>query len=122
MAAHAARDAGAIRIFHTRHPRFLDSEVKWLPRPITDSEIGDAILDSRDGQLAVARWYDFQDWAALEQFVAAVAQDSAVQVFETAVEAVIDGDVDALKGLVATHPELVRGGNRATVIRGWCGA
>jgi ankyrin repeat protein len=108
LAAHAAGDAEAIRVFHTKHPRFLDSEYKWLPRPLPDSEIRDAALDLNDARLAVARSYDFRDWDALAEFSAAVARDSDVRAFELAVDTVVNGDTAGLKSLLALHPELVR--------------
>jgi ankyrin repeat protein len=108
LAAHATGDAEALRVFHTKHPKFLDAEYKWLPKPIADSEIREADLDRDDARLAIARWYDFRDWDALTEFSAAVARDSSVRVFELAVEAVVDGAAAALKSLLALYPELVR--------------
>jgi ankyrin repeat protein len=112
LSAHAAGEAEALRIFHTRHPRFLDSEYKWLPKPMDDSEIRQAAVDQNDARLAVARWYDFRDWDALTEFSAAVARDSPVRVFELAVEAVVDGDAAGLKNLLELHPELISARSR----------
>jgi ankyrin repeat protein len=108
LAAHVTGDAEALRVFHTKHPRFLDTEYKWLPKPIADSEIREAALNIDDARLAVARWYDFRDWAALADFSAAVAGDALVRNFESAVEAVVDGDLAGLKSLLVLDPELVR--------------
>src|SRR5260370_10864875 len=107
LGAHGAGDAAAIQVFHHKHPRFLDEKIVWLPKFIPESEIRDAALDLSDAQLALARWYDFRDWRALEEFVAAVHADPAIRLFETAVEAVVNGDAPALKTLLGDHPELV---------------
>lgn len=66
-------------------------------------------LDFADAQLALARWYDFQSWAALVEYIEAVTQkDSPVWRFEAAVEAVINGELPILKSLLRDDPELVR--------------
>ncbi len=106
---HRLGDAEAIRVFHENHPRFLDSEIVWLPKDLADSEIQGAALELADAQLTLARWYSFQSWPALEEYVAAVTQDgSQVFQFESAVEAVITGDLAGLEALLRGNPELVR--------------
>lgn len=107
--AHRSGDSGVLRIFHEKHPFFLDAKIPWLPRNLPDSEIQSAALDLADAQLAIARCYDFQDWAALAAYVEAVAQDgSPVCQFESSVEAVITGDLPALESLLRENPDLVR--------------
>jgi len=109
LEAHRLGDSEAIQVLHNNHPRFLDSKVLWLPKNVPDSEIQSAALDLADAQLTIARWYSFQDWLALTQYVEAVTRDgSPVFQFESAVEAVITGDLSALESLLGEHPELVR--------------
>jgi hypothetical protein len=109
LEGHRLGDAEAIRVFHENHPRFLDSEIVWLPKDLPDSEIQGAALELADAQLTLARWYSFQSWPALEEYVAAVTQDgSPVFQFESAVEAVITGDLAALESWLRGNPELVR--------------
>jgi ankyrin repeat protein len=109
LAAFQAGDADAIRIFREHHPRFLDEKIPWLPKRLTDAEVRSAGLEAADAQLAVARCYDFQDWPALAEYVAAVTREnSPVSKFEAAVEAVINGDVAALELLLRENPELVQ--------------
>src|SRR5438874_2707389 len=106
--AHHAGDSEAIRILHQNHPRFLDSKTTWLPKNLSDSEIQSAALDLADSQLALARCYSFLNWAALAEYVEAVTRDGTVFHFESAVEAVINGDVASLESLLRANPELVR--------------
>jgi ankyrin repeat protein len=105
-----AGDPQALHLFHSCHPRFLDSEVKWLARlNLDDDDIRKAALGIEDAQLALARWYDFEDWAALTRYADAMTRrESPAYDFESAVEAVINGDVLALRSLLGARPELVR--------------
>ena len=109
LEAWTAGDPDAVRIVRTRHPRFLDDRIPWLPKKLPDSEIRSAALELADTQLTVARWYDFRDWPALAEYVHTVTQEnSPVCQFESAVEAVINGDVAALRSALRDNPELVR--------------
>ncbi|MCI0403704.1 MAG: ankyrin repeat domain-containing protein [Acidobacteria bacterium] len=109
LEAWRAGDAGAIQLIRTKHPRFLDDRIPWLPKNLPDSEIRGVTLEMTDAQLAVARCYDFQNWDALAAFVEAVTEEnSPVHLFESAVESVIDGDVAALQSLLREYPELLR--------------
>src|SRR4051812_49349016 len=108
LAAHRAADPGAIGLFHRKHPRFLDEKIKWRPKFISDDEIRDTPLSIDDARLAIARYYDFYDWAALASYVVAVSQDGPVFEFEAAVEAVVNGNRSALEEAVRRNPALVR--------------
>ena len=109
LEAWTAGDPDAVRIVRTRHPRFLDDRIPWLAKKLPDSEIRSAALELADTQLTVARWYDFRDWPALAEYVHTVTQEnSPVCQFESAVEAVINGDVAALRSALRDNPELVR--------------
>lgn len=109
LEAWRAGDPGAMRLVRTRHPRFLDDRIPWLPKKLPDSEIRSAALEPGDAQLTIARWYDFQSWPALAEYVEAVTREnSPVCQFESAVEAVISGDVAALRSSLRENRELVR--------------
>lgn len=102
------RDEASIGIFKSRHPTFLDSNIPWLERRMSRDEVLATPIDAADAKLALARWYDFFDWSTLEAYVEAVAKPGPVQRFERAVEAVIDGDIAALGGLLEQDLDLVR--------------
>ena len=109
LQAWRAGEHEAIRCFNERHPRFLDAKIPWLPKKMSATEIQSAPLDLADAQLTTARGYNFRDWPALTEYVTAVTRDdSPVHRFESAVEAVITGDVTALKTLLREQPELIR--------------
>src|SRR5438128_1861163 len=109
LEAYRAGDSQAIRVIHEHHSRFLDSKILWLPKNLSDSQILGAGLELADAQLTIARWYDFQSWQTLAEYVADVNRDgSPVCQFESAVEAVITGDLATLESLLRGNPELVR--------------
>ena len=109
LAGHKAGDSSALKIIHENHPRFLDWEIVWLPQKLSAEEIRRAPFDLADAQLTIARWHCFRDWLALAAYALAVTtKGSSVRQFETAVEAVITGDLLALQTLLRDHPELVR--------------
>jgi ankyrin repeat protein len=107
LAAHRAADPAAIDLFHRKHPRFLDETIKWRPKFIPDSEIRDASLSLDDARLAVARLYDFLDWPSLNAWVEAVLREGPVFEFESAVEAVVGGDLVALTDALQRNPALL---------------
>jgi hypothetical protein len=104
-----AGDPGAIGIFRQTHPRFLDPHIEWLPQKMSDSEVREVTLEPDDARLAVARWYDFESWPRLAEYVESVTRkDSPVSQFESGVEAVVDGDAATLTSLLRENPDLVR--------------
>ena len=108
-------DGDAVRLIRHSHPSFLDERIPWLPKRLSDSEVRSVTLAPDDARLAIARWYSFASWARLVEWAEAVArQDSPVSRFESAVEAVINGDVAALQRLLHEHPALVR--ERSTIV------
>ena len=84
--------------FKWEHPRFRGKSL---------TEVQTATLDLSDAQLLVAREYGFEDWAHLRRFTNSVETDDAVILFETAVDAVIGGDLTTLRSMVRDDPTLV---------------
>jgi len=110
-----AADGDAIRLIRANHPRFLDERIPWLPKRLSDSEVRSAVLDPDDARLAIARWYSFESWARLVEWAQAMARpDSPISRFETAVEAVITGDVTTLRWLLRARLGLAR--ERSTIV------
>jgi Ankyrin repeats (3 copies) len=121
LQAYRLGDADAFQFILECHPRFVDPKIPWLPGKLSDSELRSAALDVSDAQLSIARWYDFPSWPALVEYAEAVARrDSPVFEFESAVEAVITGDLATLESSLRNNPELVRDrsrrGHRATLL------
>jgi len=115
LAAWRSGDADAIRLIRENHPRFLDARIPWLPRRLSDAEVRSVTLDVPDARLATARWYSFENWARLVEWVEAVAREgSPVSRFESAVQAVITGDLVSMEGLLREDAELVRA--RSTLV------
>src|SRR4029077_17069143 len=86
----------------------LDEKIKWRPKFIPDSEIRNAALSLDDAQLTIARYYDFADWPSLAAYVEAVSRQGPVFEFESAVEAVVNGDLAALEDALHRDPPLAR--------------
>jgi ankyrin repeat protein len=108
LSAWRREDPDAVSLFRRRHPKFLDTTIPWLPRDMTDEQVHAVAITPADAQLALARFYDFGDWSRLMDYVEAVrVPGSAVARFERAVEAVIDGDIGALKTALEEDPGLV---------------
>jgi ankyrin repeat protein len=108
LAGWQSGDASAVRVFRANHPAFLDVSIPWLERRMSEEEVRAVPIDAAAARLALARWYNFLDWPSLEAYALAVAdRESVVGRFERAVEAVIDGDRETLRRLLAGYPELV---------------
>lgn len=108
LAAWRAGDPGAIHLVRQKHPLFLNPHIPWLPRKLSDSELRSATFELPDAQLTIARWYDFESWPWLAEYVEAVTRDgSSVSTFESAVEAIIDGGAATLASLLRENPDLV---------------
>jgi ankyrin repeat protein len=99
LAALKSADEAAAWRFKWLHPRFRG-------RPVTDVKA--ATLDIADAQVVVAQEYGFASWVDLAEFTEAVRRDGPVARFEAAVEAVVSGDVEALRSMLREDPELVR--------------
>jgi Ankyrin repeats (3 copies) len=97
----------AVKVVRSRHPKFLDQKITWLERDRTDADVRATPVDQDDARLALARWYDFQDWQSVEDYAISV-QHGPVEEFERAVEAVIDGDFLTLRKFLKSDPRLVR--------------
>ena len=102
------RAPAALELVRRFDPRCRDAEVAWLVREESLENVARRPLTLDEARLVVARALDFADWAALEEFVAAVAEGGAVARFEQAVEHTIDGRVAELEALLVRDPGLVR--------------
>lgn len=107
FAALQAGDEAVEWNFKWMHPRFRGKGVE-------DVQAARSELTRSDAQLLVAREYFFDDWAELSAFAEASHQDPDVIRFETAVEAIVSGDIETLRRLLTEHPALVRERSRRT--------
>lgn len=107
--AYKSGDSETMRCTRRYHPHLLGIPDSFQRDKLTDLKIRSAGFDLADARFVVARWYRFESWPKLTEFVAAVTQEgSLVSQFESAVEAIITGDVDTLQTLLRNNPELVR--------------
>jgi len=74
LAGWEAGDEQAVRLFRSKHPKFLDAKIPWLERHLTDQEVRATLITREDASLALARWYDFADWQRVTEHVEAVTK------------------------------------------------
>jgi hypothetical protein len=96
-AALQAGDSDARWNFKWMHPRYRGKSVH---------DVDAATLDMGDAQIVVAQEYAFNTWEDLTKFAEAVAHDGPIATFETAVDAVVGGDLPVLQSMLREHPEL----------------
>jgi len=84
--------------FKWEHPRFRGKSV---------GEVDAAALEMGDARMVIAHQYGFQSWADVVAFTEEVKRDTAVAQFEAAVEAVVSGNVTALRLMLSEAPDLV---------------
>jgi hypothetical protein len=91
------------------HPRLRGRFGTNDRNEVTESEIRSAGVTLADAQSVVARWHGFEGWPSLAKHIQAVTRkNSRVNQFESAVEAILAGNVRRLEGLLCANPKLVR--------------
>lgn len=108
LEGHRAKDGAALELIRKFDPRFRNPEVPWLPEDVSPERLAAAPFELEDARATVANGHSFADWPALREWVAAVAARGPVYAFESAVEAVVDGDLPALGEGLRRDPSLVR--------------
>jgi hypothetical protein len=85
-----------IRWNHPRFKRLRDEEIKTRPFALADA------------QLVIAGLHSFESWPKLLQHIERLRlKDPDVMRFENAADAIVAGDIPALKKMLAEHPELI---------------
>src|SRR5262245_17006115 len=85
--------------FKWEHPRFRGKHV---------SEVKKASLEPEDAELVIAQMYAFDSWHDLETFTRSVKAKPEIDRFEASVEAVVDGDLNALQSNLRNRSELAK--------------
>ncbi|MDF2188038.1 ankyrin repeat domain-containing protein [Paraflavitalea sp. CAU 1676] len=99
LAAYGAGDKKAMRQVKEGHPAW------WR---LTDNEFLRLSVTPADIQLVVAWLYSFESWDELVSWNTAVTtRGSDVQVFEQAVDAIVEGNISLLKALLQANPTLI---------------
>jgi ankyrin repeat protein len=102
-------DPGAMRLVKRYNPRLPGRADTNDRNGVTEAEVRRVKLSLADAEHVIARGHQFESWAQFAKHIAALnRKNSAVWQFETAVEAIISGDVVTLQGLLRANPELIR--------------
>ena len=99
VAAQQTGDRRALDRIRGSHPRF---------RRQSREQIQHGAFVLADAEHVVARLHHFDNWAALAEYVDTIGHSAPVLRFELAADAVIRGDIDALRAVIALHPDVVR--------------
>ena len=100
VTGHQSGECEITRLIQEYHPAF---------RCQSAADVRAAPLSLTDAQLTIARFYQFADWQFLTRYVAEVSRErSLVWQFESAVEAIIGGDIAQLQRQLRHNPDLVR--------------
>jgi hypothetical protein len=109
IAEHRAGNPRAIQRIRQHHPRLPGRPNTNDRNLLSDSTIRRLKLSLSNAQEVVARWHGFESWRTLRGHLEALTQkESTVLQFELAVEAIISGEVAALKALLRQNLQLVR--------------
>jgi hypothetical protein len=96
----ARKSVDGARRFKRFHPRLTK---------LVEAEIAGAELSLADAQWVIAREHAFESWPKFVKHIEEVVRaNSPVSIFELAADAIVTGDVTALKHLLRENPELVR--------------
>ena len=94
-----------------RSPESIHRIKRFHPRltKLTEAEITEAKLSLADAQWVIAREHAFESWPKFVKHIEGLVRaDSPVSRFELAADAVVSGDLIALKRLLREDPDLVR--------------
>jgi hypothetical protein len=93
------------------HPRFRGKSI---------ADVRAATLDVADAQRVVAREYGFDQWADMAEFAEAVRRDGPVARFEAAAQAVVSGETESLRLMLAEPRSWSAAARRAATMPPCC--
>jgi ankyrin repeat protein len=109
LIAFKAGDPDALRRVKRYHPHLPGRADTNDRNGVTEAEVRRAKLSLADAEHIIACGHQFESWAQFANHIAALnRENSAVWQFETAVEAIISGDLETLKRMLYSNPELIR--------------
>jgi hypothetical protein len=100
LKSYRAGDAGTLEVIKQHHPRL---------GKVPDAELRGARFALADAQLILAREHGFESWPRFVKHIEAFSlKNSPTSIFESAVDAVVAGDIATLERLLRENPELIR--------------
>jgi hypothetical protein len=92
-------DSQARESIRRRHPRLTN---------LSDAEISGTTFDLEAARFIIAREQRFESWAELLEHIQVLKEESSISKFESAIEAIINGDTSTLERLLKDNPDLIR--------------
>lgn len=77
-------------------------------RRLSDTDASPTEINSAITRQHIARFYGFENWPTLAIYTRAVNEQRAVWQFESAIDAIIQGDITQLGALLLSNPALIR--------------
>ena len=100
VVGHRSGDAALARLIQEYHPAF---------RCLSEAAVQASPFSGVEAQLTIARFHQFANWENLTQYVTEVSRErSLVWQFESAVEAIVAGNIAQLQRQLRYNPDLVR--------------
>jgi len=100
LKAFRSANMDTLRRVRQKHPRF---------RKLTEAAFRSTTFALADAQLVIAREHGLESWPKFVSYMEDLARkDSPVSIFESAADAVVSGDMDALARLLREDPALIR--------------
>jgi hypothetical protein len=109
LKAFKSGETDALTRLRRYHPRLRGRPDTNDRNGVTNEEIRRAKLSLADAQSIIAREHQFANWPRFVKHLTALnRKDSAVARFEAAADAIVEGDLAALRRLLRDDPELIR--------------
>jgi ankyrin repeat protein len=109
LKASKSHDPSVVSRLRRHHPRLRGRPDTNDRNDVTEDEVWRVKFSLADAQFIIAREHQFESWPKFAKEIEALnRKGSKTERFEAAVDAIVSGDLAALKQLLREYPELIR--------------